>query len=250
MSIILILIVTFFTACKGPAIFETLEKEEKIIDLNNFKSSSPIIRFKRCGNYYVINGKQLWYSRSGTSEPWHSVNVPGVSRQGTYPSIAVLGNTLYFVASDQDSNSYNAIYSMTSMTGSPTKHYSSQRRYTNNENYQYESLALFSVEGVGLYVVKVTRAWKDYSTESSSIVKTEVFLYQTGEKPDSLDAAHKVTLTGFEGKAYLVNDVIQAGSKIYLILNLAGKSKGSVLSGDGRLLVSTDNKTFQEKSEI
>lgn len=233
-------------ACSGDAIFATLEDEEKIKDLNNFNSGTPVLglmTFTDGGtDYYIAHGRQLWYSvagASGTDNPWSSVSLSGFSGSESIPSAAVLDGKIYFTVSDEDSSSKNVLYSLDSVSGTPDELARYNRTDKSGNDYHFHNLYVHSVPGKGLYVCKVERSWSSDTNDNSSIVDTKLYYYSLeniGELDDGLDDAREITLPAMDSSDYVVKDVVGAeNDSIFLILNQDSNDVDSYEAG--KLLV-------------
>ncbi len=247
--IYLLSLTVLLAACDGPAIFYTLENEEKIVDINNFNSSTPVLGFTRfesggTTDYYIANGRKLWYSlagESGTDNPWSSVSLSGFSGSESVPSVAIFNGSIYFTVSDEDSNSKNVLYSLSSVTADPVELVRYNRTDESGDDYHFHNLYVHSIEGKGLYVSKVERSWEEDSSDSSSMEETALYYYplaSINELNDGLDDSRLVTLPAMDSDAYLVKGIAGCeNDKIYLILN---QSSDDVDSYEAGVLLSAD----------
>jgi hypothetical protein len=245
-KILYILSVTFLlAACSGDAIFATLEDEEKIKDLNNFNSNTPVLGLKIYTDggtdYYIANGRQLWYSEagaSGTDNPWKSVSLDGFSDSESVISVAEHSDRLYFTVSDEDSSSANALLYLSSVKGEPVELFRYNRTDKSGNDYHFHNLYVHSIPGKGMYISKVERSWSSDTNDNSSIVSSSLYYYPDGDHPTSISdlESHELTLPAMDSSDYVVKDVVGAESdSIFLILNQDSNDVDSYKAG--KLLV-------------
>ena len=234
-------------ACSGNAIFETLENEEKINDVNNYDSDTPVLDFIRYTDdgtdYYITCGRKLRYSEagpSGTDNSWRSVSLDDFSGSETVISIAEHSDRLYFTVSDEDSNSANALLYLDSVTGDPVELFRYKRTDESGDDYHFHNLYVNSIPGKGMYVSKVERSWEEDSNDSSSLVETTLYYYPDGTHPSTKtdmenNRAVDISDLDMDSDAYQVKDVVGVNNTIFLILNQDSSDVDSYEAG--KLLV-------------
>lgn len=240
------LLILIFTACKGDAIFYSLENEEKIVDSNNFKDTTPvgkIVIFDDPGpnKFYVTHGKQLWYSiASDTQNEWNIVpKYDGYGSTSVVTSIAVFNSRVYVTLMDEDNNSKSGLYYITSVSGELIPVLEYERRDPNadddEDDYYFYELTLFSA-GNDLFISRVNRKWSSLTSDSSSIVDTELYYYPSGQNPGStLDATKLVEFSGLSNDAYKIRSITNTGSdpqnEVYIALNVVGEGTDYYTNG-------------------
>lgn len=225
------LLVLLFAACKGDPIFYSLENEELIIDSNNFKDTTPvnrIIMFDDAGqDFYVTHGKQLWYSVAGTDQsPWKIVPKPdGYGSSSVVSSIAVYNSRVYVTLIDEDNDSKSGLYYITAVDGSLKKVFEYDRRPIEDNDYYFYTFSLFPADDNNLYIARVDRKWNTLTSDSSTVVGTEIYYFNTAlNEGTSLESGTKVTLSGLTSP-YVVRSITNTGSdtdEVYLSVNQVG----------------------------
>lgn len=252
-------LVLLFAACKGDPIFYALENEEKIEDSNNFKKTTPvnrIILFNDAGqDYYVTHGKQLWYSIAGSVQsPWNIVPKPeGYGSTSVVSSIAVYNSKVYVSLIDEDNNSKTGLYYITEVDGQLIKVLEYERRIdsVNNNDYYFYTLKLIPIEG-GLYIVRTNRKWNTLTSDSSTVVDTEIFYFDTVlEEGVTLESGTAVSLPGLSGSPYVVRNMTSTGTdtnEIYMIVNEVGEGIDYYASGKLFVADASTPESFTEEN--
>lgn len=250
------LLVLLFAACKGDPIFYSLENEELIIDSNNFKDTTPVNRvllFNDAGqDYYVTHGKQLWYSIAGsTQSPWYTVPKPdGYGSSSVVSSIAVYNGRVYATLIDEDNNSKSGLYYINSVSGSLIKVFEYDRRNADDNDYNFYTFTLFSADDTHLYISRVDRSWNTLTSDSSTIVGTDIYYFDAPlNAGTSLESGTVVNLPGL-ASTYIVKSIANTGAdtnEVYLAVNEVGS--GIDYYAAGKLFVADTGASYTSFTE-
>jgi hypothetical protein len=251
------LLVLLFAACKGDPIFYSLENEEKIVDSNNFKDTTPvnrIILFNDAGqDYYVTHGKQLWYSVAGTEQsPWYIVPKPdGYGTTSVVSSIAVYNSRVYVTLIDEDNNSKSGLYYITAVDGSLKKVFEYDRRDAEDNDYYFYTFSLFPADDGNLYIARVDRKWNTLTSDSATVVGTEIYHFDTAlNEGSSIESGTEVTLPGLSSSTYIVRSITNTGAdtnEVYLAVNEVGS--GIDYYAAGKLFVANTATNYTDFTE-